>query len=264
MLYEDLAHLKLSHPKRENITFVSREFAGSPSFGYEFFWPSVKRFGVSAFDSTSYNAITHSSDNKKQPLHQGLIIHVTPRGKEGKAYHAQLLSDLSMYVTLVCRGRSIIELVITSSEVARCLLRICTSSVAHSHISNSYLTQLTEMSLRLRIGPRIVPKTEERPLKRKSSLIEGDPKHRFRNKQWVRPDAHANDSSRWKGSGSNFEEAQTLLDDVAFSMRPYKIPKLEPVEPSLGNASTISLCVVKLISLFFSSLLIVVNQLHRL
>jgi hypothetical protein len=96
------------------------------------------------------------------------------------------------------------------------------------------------MSLQLRIGPRIVLETEERPLKRKSSLIEGDPKPKFRNKQWIKP-PDVPDSSRLTGNAYNFEEAQTLLDDVASSMRPHKIPKLELVEPSLRNASIIPL-----------------------
>lgn len=45
ILWEDLPHVKLPYPKRENTTFVSYETMGL--FGYEFFWPSVKEFGVS-------------------------------------------------------------------------------------------------------------------------------------------------------------------------------------------------------------------------
>jgi hypothetical protein len=91
------------------------------------------------------------------------------------------------------------------------------------------------MSLRHRIGPRVLPKgkLEQRTLKRKASLNESDVKPRFPNRQWVRPP----DTSRGIASSSNFDQAQVLLDDVASSMRPYKVPKTEPVEPSLADVS---------------------------
>jgi hypothetical protein len=106
------------------------------------------------------------------------------------------------------------------------------------------------MSLQLRIGPRAVPKGEEKALKRKASLIERDIKPRFQHLQWIRPpDAPASvhtttghDSCHpdWIGSSSNADEAQILLDEVASSLGPYKRPKLEPVEPSLADASYLS------------------------
>lgn len=77
ILWEDLPHVKLPYPKRENTTFVSYETMGL--FGYEFFWPSVKEFG---------------------PLHNTLIAHITPKGAESIAHHEQILEDLSMYVFL--------------------------------------------------------------------------------------------------------------------------------------------------------------------
>ena len=46
-----------------------------------------------------------------------------------------------------------------------------------------------------------------------------------------------------------------LLDDVASSMRPYKIPKLESVEPSLADAScSVTFhgpCIIGLLLCFF-------------
>ena len=93
------------------------------------------------------------------------------------------------------------------------------SSAVHSHACCSH-----SMSLQLRIGPRA---GEEKVLKRKASHIERDAKPKFHNRQWL-PDA---------GPAADYDEAQILLDEVASSMRPYKIPKLEPVEPSLADAS---------------------------
>jgi hypothetical protein len=48
ILREDLLHLKIPQPKRENTTFISNETIGGPH-GYEFFWPMVQQFGVSHF-----------------------------------------------------------------------------------------------------------------------------------------------------------------------------------------------------------------------
>jgi hypothetical protein len=96
------------------------------------------------------------------------------------------------------------------------------------------------MSLQLRIGPRILPKNEVRTLKRKASLTERETKPRFPYKQWIRsPDATTRQNGhKWNASSSdNVEQAQILLDDLASSMRPSKIPKIEPVEPSLADVS---------------------------
>jgi hypothetical protein len=51
ILREDLLHLKIPQPKRENTTIISNETIGGPR-GYEFFWPMVQQFGVSHFKST--------------------------------------------------------------------------------------------------------------------------------------------------------------------------------------------------------------------
>ena len=59
ILLQDLQHLKLPHPKRENITLICETTA---SFGYEFFWSSVKKFGVSDKTifrgSNTYSSVT--------------------------------------------------------------------------------------------------------------------------------------------------------------------------------------------------------------
>ena len=120
------------------------------------------------------------------------------------------------------------------------------------------------MSLQHRIGPRAMPTGGEKVLKRKASYIERDIKPGFHHRQRIRPPDTSASIPGTIPTAAGYNEAQMLLDEVASSMRPYKRPKLEPVEISLTNASFIPNHSYQSLITLFSSLFAAASQLHLL